>query len=170
MQGKTRRTLMALVGAYLIYNGVKLIMDVMQGSPNYKTLLIVFGVIFIVFGGATLILNIRELLKEMKAEKEESGDMESEADGENGGETQAVAERTGNPTHTGNTERVWKAPTVADEKESVDEDDGEEADEDEVMMDEDAEPLDDEPDFSELDEEEWGTASEEEEADEESEE
>ena len=74
MQGKTRRTLMILVGAYLIYNGVKLIMDVMQGNPNYKTVLIIFGVIFIVSGAATVILNIRELLKDMKAEKEASGD------------------------------------------------------------------------------------------------
>ena len=160
MQGKTRRTLMILVGAYLIYNGVKLIMDVMQGNPNYKTVLIIFGVIFIVFGAATVILNIRELLKDMKAEKEVSGDAENGDDYESVDETTVEAEGTGNPARTDNPERVWKAPTVADEKnESANSGDGKDSDDGEVMMDEDAEPLDEDPDFSEMDEEVWGTAS-----------
>ena len=160
MQGKTRRTLMILVGAYLIYNGVKLIMDVMQGNPNYKTVLIIFGVIFIVFGAATVILNIRELLKDMKAEKEASGDAVNGDDDESVDEITVEAEGTGNPARTDNTERVWKALTVADEKnESANSGDGKDSDDGEVMMDEDAELLDEDPDFSEMDEEGWGTAS-----------
>ena len=152
MQSKSRRTLMALLGAYLIYNGVKLIMDVSNGNPNYKTALIAFGVIFVVFGAATMIMNLKELLKELKAEKNEVSPEEEETSEP----VRAGKAEDGTKEAEVKEERVWKAPVVADVKTDSDDEDAADGDEDdEVMLDEDAEPFDDEPDYSQIEEDEW---------------
>ena len=68
MQSKTRKIVMALVGAYLTYTGVELVLAVQREKPENSVLFMVFGIIFALFGVATVIVNIRELLKIRKSE------------------------------------------------------------------------------------------------------
>lgn len=70
MPDKSRKALMALVGAYLIYSGATLIKDVLLGEPKNKTILITFGVIFAVFGLFTVVMNLRDIIKEIKREQQ----------------------------------------------------------------------------------------------------
>lgn len=70
MPDKSRKALMALVGAYLIYSGATLIKDVLLGEPKNKTILITFGVIFAVFGLFTVVINLRDIIKEIKREQQ----------------------------------------------------------------------------------------------------
>lgn len=77
MQTRTRKLFMALVGAYLVYMGIQLVNSVIKGNPQNKVLFIICGVVFSLFGAATIILNIREYIKAGKEEQEmaeESGE------------------------------------------------------------------------------------------------
>lgn len=70
MQTRTRKIFMALVGAYLVYMGVQLINSVLEGNPQNKILFIICGVVFALFGAATVIFNIMEFIKAGKAEQD----------------------------------------------------------------------------------------------------
>lgn len=71
MTPKTRKIFMALVGAYLVYTGVSLILDVTKSTPKNMTLFVAVGGFFALFGLATVIWNIKGFLAESKKEQEE---------------------------------------------------------------------------------------------------
>lgn len=78
MQTRTRKIFMALVGAYLVYMGVQLINSVLEGNPQNKILFIICGVVFALFGAATVIFNIMEFIKAGKAEQDASEEEEED--------------------------------------------------------------------------------------------
>lgn len=79
---RTRATLMALAGGYLVYQGVTLISDVIEGKPENSLLFIICGAVFVVVGAYVLITKIRNILKmqqeEALAAQEELDEEESE--------------------------------------------------------------------------------------------
>lgn len=72
MQTRTRKIFMALVGAYLVYMGVQLVNSAVKGNPQNKILFIICGVVFALFGAATIVFNIKEYIKAGKEEQEEA--------------------------------------------------------------------------------------------------
>ncbi len=118
MQSKTRKIVMALVGAYLTYTGVELVLAVQREKPENSVLFMVFGIIFALFGVATVIVNIRELLKIRKSETD-SG----------------ASEEPGEPAE----EFVETDGTAENEEEEEEEEDGGDWEEDEENWDEDSE-------------------------------
>ena len=118
MQSKTRKIVMALVGAYLTYTGVELVLAVQREKPENSVLFMVFGIIFALFGVATVIVNIRELLKIRKSETD-SG----------------ASEEPGEPAE----EFVETDGTAENEEEEEEEEDGGDWEEEEENWDEDSE-------------------------------
>ena len=92
MQSKTRKIVMALVGAYLTYTGVELVLAVQREKPENSVLFMVFGIIFALFGVATVIVNIRELLKIRKSETDSGASEEQGEPAEELVETDGTAE------------------------------------------------------------------------------
>lgn len=117
MQSKTRKIVMALVGAYLTYTGVELVLAVQREKPENSVLFMVFGIIFALFGVATVIVNIRELLKIRKSETD-SG----------------ASEEPGEPA-----EEFVETDGTAENEEEEEEEDGGDWEEDEENWDEDSE-------------------------------
>lgn len=70
MDQKTRRMMMAIAGGYLAYVGGDLIYSVIQGKPNNIVLFILIGAVFVLAGIATVIMNMKEYLNEVKKETE----------------------------------------------------------------------------------------------------
>ena len=68
MTSKTKQIIMAAIGAYLVYTGISLVQDTIVGEPKNQILFILVGVFFALFGLATIIWNIRTIVKETKAE------------------------------------------------------------------------------------------------------
>ena len=68
MTSKTKQIIMAAIGAYLVYTGISLVQDTIVGEPKNQILFILVGVFFALFGLATIIWNIRIIVKEKKAE------------------------------------------------------------------------------------------------------
>ena len=68
MTSKTKQIIMAAIGAYLVYTGISLVKDTIVGEPKNQILFILIGVFFALFGLATIIWNIRTIVKETKAE------------------------------------------------------------------------------------------------------
>ena len=121
MQSKTRKIVMALVGAYLTYTGVELVLAVQREKPENSVLFMVFGIIFALFGVATVIVNIRELLKIRKSETESGASEEPGQPAEEFVETDGTAEKE------------------EEEEEEEEEEDGGDWEEDEENWDEDSE-------------------------------
>lgn len=82
MNKRTWKIIMVVIGSYLIYNGVRVIYEVINGEPSAQTMLMVFGGIFVVFGALTVWSNIWELVGMLKGSKPQSGSDGSEEDGE----------------------------------------------------------------------------------------
>lgn len=120
MQSKTRKIVMALVGAYLTYTGVELVLAVQREKPENSVLFMVFGIIFALFGVATVIVNIRELLKIRKSETDSGASEEPGEPAEEFVETDGTAENE-------------------EEAEEEEEEDGGDWEEDEENWDEDSE-------------------------------
>ena len=87
MTSKTKQIIMAAIGAYLVYTGISLVQDTIAGEPKNQILFILVGIFFALFGLATIIWNIRIIVKETKAEiqgttagAEENKDDEEEAE------------------------------------------------------------------------------------------
>lgn len=80
MPTKTRKIFMAFVGAYLIYTGGTLIHSVLTNRPANTVLFVAAGAVFVLFGLATMIMNIKAYIKAVKQEKEESSDENAEDD------------------------------------------------------------------------------------------
>lgn len=87
MTSKTKQIIMAAIGAYLVYTGISLVKDTIVGEPKNQILFILIGVFFALFGLATIIWNIRIIVKETKTEiqgttagAEENKDDEEEAE------------------------------------------------------------------------------------------
>ena len=68
MTSKSKQIIMAAIGAYLVYTGISLVQDTMAGEPNNQILFILVGVFFALFGLATIIWNIKIIVKETKTE------------------------------------------------------------------------------------------------------
>ena len=68
MTSKTKQIIMAAIGAYLVYTGISLVQDTIAGEPKNQILFILVGIFFALFGLATIIWNIRIIVKETKAE------------------------------------------------------------------------------------------------------
>ena len=87
MTSKTKQIIMAAIGAYLVYTGISLVQDTIAGEPKNQILFILVGIFFALFGLATIIWNIRIIVKETKTEiqgttagAEENKDDEEEAE------------------------------------------------------------------------------------------
>lgn len=92
MAAKSRRILMAFVGAYLTYIGGQLVKDSIAGSPKYETLLIICGGVFVLFGLATVFVNVKAYIRESRMEQEALAQEAAEA--EEAVETSVEALRT----------------------------------------------------------------------------
>ena len=68
MTSKSKQVIMAAVGAYLVYTGVSLVRETIAGEPKNQILFILAGVFFAIFGLATIVHNIRIIVKATKAE------------------------------------------------------------------------------------------------------
>ncbi len=126
MQSKTRKIVMALVGAYLTYTGVELVLAVQREKPENSVLFMVFGIIFALFGVATVIVNIRELLKIRKSETDSGASEEPGEPAEEFVETDGTAENEEEEEDGGD----WEEDEENWDEDSEEDQDGEE-DEDE---------------------------------------
>ena len=84
MKGKTRDWLWIIVGGYLTYTGVQLVMDVMNQKPEGYIGFVVAGVLFAVFGIGLIVYAIRNMTKPVEEELDEElssdEDMQQEID------------------------------------------------------------------------------------------
>ncbi|HIX98563.1 MULTISPECIES: hypothetical protein [Clostridia] len=84
MNGKTRDWLWIIVGGYLTYTGVQLVMDVMNQKPEGYIGFVVAGVLFAVFGIGLIVYAIRNMTKPVEEELDEElssdEDMQQEID------------------------------------------------------------------------------------------
>lgn len=91
MQNKNMRNLlMAAVGAYLVYTGVTLIMDVQKGQPKNEMIFIICGVIFAILGLITAVVNLKTYISVMKEEMASTTSDEEELELEMQAEEQVV--------------------------------------------------------------------------------
>ncbi|MDL2295326.1 hypothetical protein LJC18_00715 [Lachnospiraceae bacterium OttesenSCG-928-E19] len=72
MNDKTRSSLMALAGGYLVYMGVKLVRDILQEKPDNAIFFMAFGILFAVIGAAAAFYYIKRVLKLNAQEKAEA--------------------------------------------------------------------------------------------------
>ena len=72
MNGKTRDWIWIIVGGYLAYTGVQLVMDVMDQKPEGYIGFVVAGVLFAVFGIGLIVYAIRNMTKPVEEEPEEN--------------------------------------------------------------------------------------------------
>lgn len=63
MNGKTRDWLWIIVGGYLTYTGVQLVMDVLNQKPEGYIGFVIAGVLFAVFGVGLIVYSIRNMTK-----------------------------------------------------------------------------------------------------------
>lgn len=69
MQNKNMKNLlMAAVGAYLVYTGVTLILDVQKGQPENEMIFIICGSVFAILGLVTAVINLKTYISVMKEE------------------------------------------------------------------------------------------------------
>ena len=70
MDQKTRRVLMAVAGAYLVYVGGTLAYNVIQTRPDKFIIFILIGVIFVIAGALTAVANFKVFLNEVNKDFE----------------------------------------------------------------------------------------------------
>ena len=105
MTSKSKQVIMAAVGAYLVYTGVSLVRETIAGEPKNQILFILAGVFFAIFGLATIVHNIRIIVKATKAEIQAT-----EAETEENSDTDAEeSEETEKESVTGKTMRMKKS-------------------------------------------------------------
>ena len=84
MNGKTRDWIWIIVGGYLTYTGVQLVMDVLNQKPEGYIGFVVAGVLFAVFGVGLIVFAIRNMTKPVEDTSEEEiaadEDMQQEID------------------------------------------------------------------------------------------
>ena len=84
MNGKTRDWIWIIVGGYLTYTGVQLVMDVLNQKPEGYISFVVAGVLFAVFGVGLIVFAIRNMTKPVEETSEEEiaadEDMQQEID------------------------------------------------------------------------------------------
>ena len=71
MNGKTRDWIWIIVGGYLTYTGVQLVMDVLNQKPEGYIGFVVAGVLFAVFGVGLIVFAIRNMTKPVEETSEE---------------------------------------------------------------------------------------------------
>lgn len=84
MNGKSRDWIWIIVGGYLTYTGVQLVMDVLNQKPEGYIGFVVAGVLFAVFGVGLIVFAIRNMTKPVEETSEEEiaadEDMQQEID------------------------------------------------------------------------------------------
>ncbi len=84
MNGKTRDWIWIIVGGYLTYTGVQLVMDVLNQKPEGYIGFVVAGVLFAAFGVGLIVFAIRNMTKPVEETSEEEiaadEDMQQEID------------------------------------------------------------------------------------------
>ena len=84
MNGKTRDWIWIIVGGYLTYTGLQLVMDVLNQKPEGYIGFVVAGVLFAVFGVGLIVFAIRNMTKPVEETSEEEiaadEDMQQEID------------------------------------------------------------------------------------------
>lgn len=84
MNGKTRDWIWIIVGGYLTYTGVQLVMDVLNQKPEGYIGFVVAGLLFAVFGVGLIVFAIRNMTKPVEETSEEEiaadEDMQQEID------------------------------------------------------------------------------------------
>lgn len=108
---KTRKVFMALVGAYLVYTGSTLIVDVTRSNPKNMAVYVAIGAFFAVFGLATIVWNIKVIIDESKKEREET------AQEDNGMEYTETVEEDGEESELDEVELDEDAEPVDEDKE-----------------------------------------------------
>lgn len=134
MTQKARKTLMALVGAYLAYTGISLILEVTKSNPKNMTAFVLVGLFFVAFGALTIVLNVKGFIAESKKEQEEAQALEDLTEAPETVEAAVAAETA---------EAAEEEETAEESEEDTEEEDAEDS---EVELDEDAQPVDKEGD------------------------
>ena len=152
MTSKSKQIIMAAIGAYLVYTGISLVQDTIAGEPNNQILFILVGVFFALFGLATIIWNIKIIVKETKTEIQ--GRAEETEEAETDGETPAKVSLGKGvvDVHVGADTTEEKKPEEKDETLEEKTEDAEKAEE-EAEADTDEKPVKDEEKDTETDNE-----------------
>lgn len=69
MRNSTRRILMVLIGGYLAYTGFDLTRAVIGSAEKNKWMFLAFAFIFLVFGVALIVINIKVFIQEYREEQ-----------------------------------------------------------------------------------------------------
>ncbi|SHK06699.1 YgaP family membrane protein [Hespellia stercorisuis] len=80
MSSKSKNMLRVVVGIYLIYLGASMIKDVFAQRPDYASLLILAGAVFVLVGAFFAYKSFRAYLADQKAEREEDARIAMEAE------------------------------------------------------------------------------------------
>lgn len=78
MNGKTKQGIWLVVGAYLTYTGIQLVMDVTKEKPEGYIGFVVAGVLFAVFGIGLVVLAIKKMTEPERDEDADAGKQEDE--------------------------------------------------------------------------------------------
>lgn len=77
MNDGSRNVLAAIVGAYLVYTGGSLILDVISEKPDNMVLFIVMGVIFIIIGSWVVVSKLKKTMLEISEQNNTEGEEDS---------------------------------------------------------------------------------------------
>lgn len=72
MNNKAKQGLWMVVGAYLAYTGVTLVMGVWKERPDNYQLMIGFGVVFVMIGAGVVVRSLKNIMK--PEEEQPAGD------------------------------------------------------------------------------------------------
>ena len=127
MQDKNnnKKILMAMVGAYLIYTGGSLIVDVTKGEPENAILFILAGAAFVIVGALTVFFNMKEYIAVVKEDVMITEDSEEESE-EYDDEEVHIRKGTGVVDVKLQTDESTDEETVEEEAEEAEETDDEE--------------------------------------------
>lgn len=76
MSNKSRSGLMVIAGGYLVYLGIKLMMDIVNGDVDSSPLIMICAIFFMAAGALAVIFYVRLMLKQNKADAEANEDTE----------------------------------------------------------------------------------------------
>lgn len=69
MNNKRGHIIRAVLGGYLVYLGVRILMQVIENQPSNQTLMSVLAVLFLIIGGCYAGFSIRGIIKAVKSER-----------------------------------------------------------------------------------------------------
>ena len=143
MTSKTKQIIMAAIGAYLVYTGISLVQDTIVGEPKNQILFILVGVFFALFGLATIIWNIRTIVKETKAIQGTIAGAEENEDGEEAAKKVSSGKGVAD-VHVGADTKEEKSADKEERKETAAEEKAEDGEKEKKKAEDDTEAVKDE--------------------------